>query len=125
MNDANGREGSLNGIVENVPHNCGGIMTQANLYVDDHIPFNLLLGRLWQCGNFVSIDERRDGAYLLFKDPKDLEAQYKVLIITDSLKPIDWDFDPSTWLTCKAPMSYFISTDNSFDAKVENEMIEA
>ena len=58
MNDANGREGNLHGIVENVPLNCGGVMTQANLYVGTHVPFDLLLGRPWQRGNFVSIDER-------------------------------------------------------------------
>jgi hypothetical protein len=121
MNDANGGEGNLNGIVENVPLNCGGVMTQANLYVGDHVPFDLLLGRPWQRGNFVSIDERRDGTYLLFKDPKDLEARYEVLVTPDSLKPIDWDFDPSTWLTCEAPTSYFISADNSFDAEVKTD----
>src|SRR6266436_3453762 len=58
MNDANGGEGNLHGIVENVPLNCGGVMTQANLYVGTHVPFDLLLGRPWQRGNFVSIDER-------------------------------------------------------------------
>jgi hypothetical protein len=30
MNDANRGEGHLNGIVENVPLNCGGVMTQVN-----------------------------------------------------------------------------------------------
>ena len=57
MNDANGGEGNLYGIVENVPLNCGGVMTHANLYVGSHVPFDLLLGRPWQRGNFVSIDE--------------------------------------------------------------------
>jgi hypothetical protein len=44
MNDANGGERNLNGIVENVSLNCGGVVTQANLYVGDHVPFDLLLG---------------------------------------------------------------------------------
>ncbi|KAG2740474.1 hypothetical protein P692DRAFT_201728088, partial [Suillus brevipes Sb2] len=69
MNDANGGEGKLRGLVSNVPLNCGGVNTQANLFVGDHVPFSLLLGRPWQRGNFVSIDERKDGTWLLFKDP--------------------------------------------------------
>jgi len=111
MNDANGGEGNLNGIVENVPLNCGGVMTQANLYVGEHVPFDLLLGRPWQRGNYVSIDERRDGTYLLFKDPKNLEARYEVLVTPDSMTPVDWDFDPSTWFAQEGVMSYFIDTD--------------
>jgi len=110
MNDANGGEGNLNGIVENVPLNCGGVMTHANLYVGDHVPFDLLLGRPWQRGNYVSIDERRDGTYLLFKDPKSLEARYEVLVTPDAMNPVDWDFDPSTWYAQEKVTSYFIST---------------
>lgn len=66
MNDANGGEGKLRGLVSNVPLNCGGINTQANLFVGDHVPFSLLLGRPWQRGNYVSIDERKmaRGCYL-------------------------------------------------------------
>jgi len=110
MNDANGGEGSLHGIVENVPLNCGGVMTQANLYVGAHVPFDLLLGRPWQRGNYVSIDERRDGTYLLFKDPQNLdEARYEVLVTPDAVSPIDWDFDPSTWVAYEPPTSYLIN----------------
>jgi len=109
MNDANGGEGNLHGIVKNVPLNCGGVMTQANLYVGSHVPFDLLLGRPWQRGNFVSIDERRDGTYLLFKDPQNLEeARYEVLVTPDSMNPVEWDFDPSTWLAYESPTSYFV-----------------
>jgi len=32
---ANGGEGNLNGIVENVPLNCGGVMTQANYMLEN------------------------------------------------------------------------------------------
>jgi hypothetical protein len=122
MNDANGGERNLNGIVENVPLNCGGVMTQANLYVGGHVPFDLLLGRPWQRGNFVSIDERRDDTYLLFKDPKDLEARYEVLVTPDATHPVDWDFDPSTWLTTEIPTSYFVSADNDFDSGADQSM---
>jgi hypothetical protein len=112
MNDANGGEGNLHGIVENVPLNCGGVMTHANLYVGTHVPFDLLLGRPWQRGNFVSIDERRDRTYLLFKDPQNLEeARYEVLVTPDSMNPVEWDFDPSTWLPYEPLTSYFVNYD--------------
>ncbi|EPT00589.1 hypothetical protein FOMPIDRAFT_1122500, partial [Fomitopsis schrenkii] len=66
MNDANGGAGTLRGLVENVPLRCGGALTWANLYIGDKVPFDLLLGRPWQRGNYVSIDERGDGTYLQF-----------------------------------------------------------
>ncbi|KAG2743582.1 hypothetical protein P692DRAFT_20688469, partial [Suillus brevipes Sb2] len=66
MNDANGGEGRLHGLVENVPFTCGAVQTKANLYVGDHVPFNLLLGRPLYNGNYVSIDEREDGRWLIF-----------------------------------------------------------
>jgi len=48
MNDANGGEGRLDGIVEDVPLDYGSIRTRANLYVGKHVPFDLLLRRPWQ-----------------------------------------------------------------------------
>jgi hypothetical protein len=113
MNDANGGEGHLSGMVENVPLNCGGVMTQANLYVGEHVPFDLLLGRPWQRGNYITIDERRDGTYLIFKDRQDLKGRYEVLVTPDALNPVDWDYDLSTWFTEEAPMSYFINCDSA------------
>jgi hypothetical protein len=44
MNDANGGEGVLRGLVQHVPLSCGQVLTQANLYVGEHVPFQLLLG---------------------------------------------------------------------------------
>ena len=43
--DANGGQGKLEGMVKDVPLNCGAVTTQADLYVCTHIPFELLLGR--------------------------------------------------------------------------------
>ena len=85
--DANGGQGKLEGMVANVPLSCGEVATMANLYVGTHVPFELLLGRPWQRGNFVSIDERRNGTYLLFKDPKSLEARYEILVSGDRINP--------------------------------------
>ena len=65
MNDANGGEGYLKGLVENVPLTCGGVETQTNLYVGANVPFDLLLGCPWQRGDFVSIDERTNETYLV------------------------------------------------------------
>ncbi|EED81348.1 predicted protein [Postia placenta Mad-698-R] len=95
MNDANGGAGILQGLVENVPLTCGGVLTHANLYIGDKVPFDLLLGRPWQRGNYISIDERSDGTYLLFKD-KDLEVRHEILVTPDGLDP-NWSFDPAVW----------------------------
>lgn len=81
MNDANGGEGVLRGLVQHMPLSCGQVLTQANLYVGEHVPFQLLLGRPWQSGNYVSIDGRN---ILVFKDPGSLEAHYKVLVHQDN-----------------------------------------
>ena len=65
---ANNSTGHLEGIIQNVELTCGEVKTWANIYIADNAPFDLLLGRPWQRGNFVSIDERANGTYLLFKD---------------------------------------------------------
>lgn len=67
MQDASGRCTKLTGLIEQVPLNCGTVKTAANLYVGENLPFDLLLGRPWQRGNKISIDEREDGTYLIFK----------------------------------------------------------
>ncbi|KAF7794900.1 hypothetical protein EIP86_006043, partial [Pleurotus ostreatoroseus] len=82
MNDANGGEGVLQGFVPNVPLTCGNVLTHANIFIGDKAPFDLLLGRPWQRGNFVSIDERIDGTYLLFKD-QNLRVRYEILVTPD------------------------------------------
>jgi hypothetical protein len=113
MNDANGGERTLQGLVKNVPLTCGGVQTEANLYVGEHVPFQMLLGRPWQRGNFVSIDERSDGTYLLFKDPKSLETRYEFLVTPDNMTTMDWGFEPSTWHVTEAPVtSYLIEVAN-------------
>ena len=78
MNDANGGKGILQGLVQNVPLSCGGVVTHGNLYVGSHVPFQLLLGRPWQRGNYISIDERLDGTWLVFKDLKALKPRYEI-----------------------------------------------
>jgi C4-type Zn-finger protein len=105
MNDANGGEGILRGLVQHVPLTCGIVSTEANLYVGEHVPFQLLLGRPWQRGNYVSIDERREGTYLLFKDPRTLEVRYEIMVNPESPDPA-WDFDPSVW---KIPANLLIT----------------
>lgn len=108
MNDANGGERTLQGLVKNVPLTCGGVQTEANLYVGEHVPFQMLLGRPWQRGNYVSIDKRSDGTYLLFKDPKTLETRYEFLVTPDNMTTMEWDFEPSTWHITETPATYLI-----------------
>ncbi|KAJ7655773.1 hypothetical protein DFH06DRAFT_1329208 [Mycena polygramma] len=79
MNDANGGKGQLQGFVGDVEFNCGGVLTFTDLWMSQQAPFELLLGRPWQRGNLVSIDERDEGTYLVFKDretrkPRSVEA---------------------------------------------------
>jgi hypothetical protein len=45
------------------------------------VPFKFLLGRLWQRSNLVSIDEREEGTYLVFKDPETRHLRYELLAI--------------------------------------------
>ncbi|KAH9925198.1 uncharacterized protein B0H18DRAFT_1119623 [Fomitopsis serialis] len=95
MNDANGGAGALRGLVENVPLTCGNVRTIANLYIGERVPFDLLLGRPWQRGNYVSIDKRADGTYLMFKN-QDLETQHEILVTPDGYDPA-WSYEPAVW----------------------------
>jgi hypothetical protein len=112
MNDANGGEGRLNGIVKNVPLDYGSVRTMGNLFVGTHVPFDLLLGRPWQRGNRVTIDELEDGTYLIFKDPSTMEPRHKVLVTPDAIRHSGGNHDPSTWLAADAPMSLFVNIGN-------------
>lgn len=110
--DANGGQGKLEGMVANVPLNCGDVATTANLYVGTHVPFELLLGRPWQRGNFVTIDERRNGTYLLFKDPKNLEPRYEILVAVDRAPPDIYEL-PVWDVPDSAMLSYHISIEEA------------
>ena len=74
----------MKGLVPSVPLSCGGVWMHANVYVGDKVPFGLLLGRPWQRGNFVSIEECEDGTYLLFKD-KNLDVRHEVLVTPEDI----------------------------------------
>jgi hypothetical protein len=80
MNDANGGASQLVGLVANIPLSCGSVETTANLFIGDRLPFDLLLGRPWQRGNFISIDERVDGTYVVFKNPTK-EGPYQEMLV--------------------------------------------
>jgi hypothetical protein len=78
MNDANGGKGELRGKIENVEFTCGAVVTSTDLWVSQQAPFGLLLGRPWQRGNLVSIDEREEGTYLVFKDRETRRPRYEL-----------------------------------------------
>jgi hypothetical protein len=80
MNDANRGASQLVGLVANVPLSCGSVETTANLFIGDRLPFDLLLGHPWQRGNFISIDERVDGTYIVFKNPTK-EGPYQEMLV--------------------------------------------
>ena len=80
MNDVNGGSGYLEGLIEDVSLTCGGVTTHANIYVGNKVPFDLLLGRPWQRGNYVTIDERTEGTFLVFKDSKSVKPRYEVKV---------------------------------------------
>lgn len=109
IGDANGGQGKLEGVVTNVPLNCGDVATTANLWVGTHVPFQLLLGRPWQRGNYVSIDERVNGTYLMFKDPKTLEPKYEILVVADkrTYKPLEVRNEFQTWNLSEPVTAYF------------------
>ncbi|KAF7424837.1 hypothetical protein PC9H_010148 [Pleurotus ostreatus] len=86
MNDANGGTGELRGYVQNVHLTCGSVETVANLYLGEKAPFKLLLGRPWQRANRVSIEERNEGTYLIFR-PKNETTCYELLVLQSVLRP--------------------------------------
>ncbi|KIJ09710.1 hypothetical protein PAXINDRAFT_31458, partial [Paxillus involutus ATCC 200175] len=65
LHDANNGQSTLVGIAEDVPIILGSVPTTAALWLGEHCPFDLLLGRPWQQDNYVTIEERLDGTYLV------------------------------------------------------------
>ncbi|KAJ7143256.1 hypothetical protein C8R46DRAFT_1233031 [Mycena filopes] len=61
MKDANGGLSQLQGWIRDVEFNCGGAITTTDLWISQQAPFELLLGRPWQQGNLMNIDERVEG----------------------------------------------------------------
>ncbi|KAF7431059.1 hypothetical protein PC9H_006777 [Pleurotus ostreatus] len=86
MNDANGGSGELRGYVANVHLTCGSVDTVASLYLGHKAPFNLLLGRPWQRANRVSIEERDEGTYLVFR-PRNETTKYELLVLETVNRP--------------------------------------
>jgi len=88
MGDVNGNSGRLDGLIKKVPLHCGEVLTEANLYIGrKNLPFNLLLGRPWHKENKVSIDERKKGTYLVFKDHETDQPKFEFFINPMQLVP--------------------------------------
>jgi hypothetical protein len=90
MSDANGGRGKLQGRIDNVEFNCGGAVTVTDLWLSQQAPFELLLGRPWQRGNRVSIDERDEGTYLIFKDRETRRPRYELLAVPYESAPTEF-----------------------------------
>ncbi|KAF4563846.1 hypothetical protein EYR36_003090 [Pleurotus pulmonarius] len=86
MNDANGGSGELRGYVADIHLTCGSVDTVASLYLGHKAPFNLLLGRPWQRANRVSIEERDEGTYLVFR-PRNENTKYELLVLESVNRP--------------------------------------
>ncbi|KAL0060438.1 hypothetical protein AAF712_012807 [Marasmius tenuissimus] len=80
MNDANGGEGVLRGAILGLKLNCGQVETSGFFYVGDKVPFFMLLGRPWMRENRISIDERKNGTYLVFKDRQTWKPRYEMMV---------------------------------------------
>jgi len=74
----------------------------ANLYVGENLPFDLLLGRPWQKGNRISIDERNDGTYLVFKHPTDPSSNMELLVDNTSAEETQMTWEKMTSLVFAA-----------------------
>ena len=119
MGDANGGKGDLEGLLAKVPLNCGGVVTHADIYVGEKVPFDLLLGRPWQRGNFVSIDEREDGTYLLFKD-QNLDVRYEILVTPENRIESDIRMSEFLAMTHQTPV-YSVNAVLALDDEVASE----
>jgi hypothetical protein len=69
MRDAGHGSTQMDGQINNLSIRVGQVETKADVWVGK-VPFRLLLGRPWQRSNRVSIDEREDGSWLIFRDFK-------------------------------------------------------
>ncbi|KAI0310766.1 hypothetical protein OF83DRAFT_1088149 [Amylostereum chailletii] len=83
MSDANGGKGDLLGIIQDAPIRLGTLQTKGNLWAATHVKFELLLGRPWQRDNYASIDERLNGTWLTFKDPRNLNRVRHELLLQE------------------------------------------
>ena len=83
-----GHSGLLNRMISSVPLHCGSVVTEAtDVFVGTNLSCDLLLGRPWQRGNLVTIDERIEGTYLVFKDRKTGQPRYKIFITPEHIIP--------------------------------------
>jgi hypothetical protein len=102
MSDANGGRAQLQGRINDVELRCGDALTVADLWVSEIAPFTMLLGRPWQRGNLVSIDEREEGTYLIFKDRETRLPRFELLAVPHdgSLEEEGWPASHYQTFTC-------------------------
>jgi hypothetical protein len=92
MSDANGGRARLQRRINDVDLCCGDALTVVDLWVSEITPFTMLLGRPWQHGNLVSIDECEEGTYLIFKDRETRLPRFELLAV-----PHDGSFEEDEW----------------------------
>ena len=87
MNDANGGESVFKGHVKSINFNCGPLDTPCEIWIGENVPFDLLLGQLWQTKNHVSIVEKQTGTHLEFCNKDNDEIQYDVCVSPTEKEP--------------------------------------
>ncbi|KAJ7026310.1 hypothetical protein C8F04DRAFT_1190632 [Mycena alexandri] len=122
MGDANGGQAQLRGFLKDVLIAVGGVDSRANFWVGDKVPFEILLGRPWQRGNYVSIDERRDGTYLVFRDPDSGENRHELLVDEGDIVP---EFSANFAPFQSMPGSFMMTVIDSPHSAIQPQEVES
>ena len=91
--DIRGNEALLEGLVSELRITKGAVTTYGSFYIhpDNDFSYDMLLGRPWQRDNRVSIDERRDGTYLVFNDYDYPDETMELMVFREDILPIHKD----------------------------------
>ena len=109
MGNASGTNSTLTGRAYNVSFQLGGgVDSQATFLIGEDVAFSILLGQPWIVNNRVSIDQRLEGTFLMFKNdnydayaemavkthPRAAKVGYMTLSVTRPDSPMDWTPTP-------------------------------
>jgi len=121
-NDANSGRNILKGYMGSIDMTCGPVSTNYEVWVGESVPFDLLLGRLWQTENYVSIVKKSMETYLEFRSKENNNTQYEVCVspavrepsAEQKRKPFCHHPGPQTY-TLTLPLSTKLNFDSDFN----------
>jgi hypothetical protein len=90
MNGVTGHRTLLDGLCENTTVRCGGVETVSDLWVGGPLPFALLLGRPWMTANYVSVEQRSDGTWIVFKETEHPHAHRGEINVAPESRHYEW-----------------------------------